>query len=229
MPRIRSFTLAWPLYGNANLLDHIPKWSACTPFFCGNRGTFSPPCGARRNPRPGWRIFWPSRTSTRPAKSPNGTFRPTHLPWVTAGQKPVFADPAGTLLALAAPDFDPRRTVFLPPEARPLVTVSNASPVKVSVRRFSAHTVRLESEASEPALVVIAQSFYHNWRAYVAGHPARLLRANHAFQALQVPAGRHQVTLAYADRMFYYGGLSRCFQPPLGRRSGFGDESDLRP
>ena len=27
------------------------------------------------------------------------------------------------------------------------------------------------------------------------------------FQALEVPAGRHEVTLVYADRMFYYGAL----------------------
>ena len=111
------------------------------------------------------------------------------------------------MLALAAPEFDPRRTVFLPPEARALVTVSNASPATVSVRQFSPHKVQLEVQAPEPALVVIAQSFYHNWQAYVDNQPARLWRANHAFQALQVPAGPHQVTLVYADRLFYYGGL----------------------
>ena len=35
----------------------------------------------------------------------------------------------------------------------------------------------------------------------------RLLRANQAFQALQVPAGPHHVTLVYEDRMFYCGTL----------------------
>ena len=140
-----------------------------------------------------------------PGKVTEWEFRPTHLPWVTAGQRPVFADAASTLKALAAPDFDPRRTVFLPLEARRLVMVSNSSPALISVREFTAHKVKLDTEASEPALVVIAQSFYHNWRAYVGGQPTPLFRANHAFQALQIPAGRQQITLLYEDRPFYCG------------------------
>jgi len=32
-----------------------------------------------------------------------------------------------------------------------------------------------------------------------------LYRANHAFQALEVPAGRHVVKLVYEDRMFEAG------------------------
>jgi uncharacterized membrane protein YfhO len=87
------------------------------------------------------------------------------------------------------------------------VTVSNASSAKVSVQQFSPHKVRLEVDAPEAALVVIAQSFYHNWRARVDDQPMPLLRANHAFQAVQVPAGQHQVTLVYQDRLFYYGAL----------------------
>jgi hypothetical protein len=35
--------------------------------------------------------------------------------------------------------------------------------------------------------------------------PARLLRANVAFQAVQMPAGKHQVHLEYHDRAFEIG------------------------
>jgi uncharacterized membrane protein YfhO len=67
--------------------------------------------------------------------------------------------------------------------------------------------VQLEVEAPEEALVVIAQTFYHDWRAYVDNRPVPLLRANQSFQALQVSPGRHQVTLRYEDRAFFYGAL----------------------
>jgi uncharacterized membrane protein YfhO len=87
------------------------------------------------------------------------------------------------------------------------VTVSNASSTKVSIQQFSPHKVRLEVDAPEAALVVIAQAFYHNWRARVDDQPVPLLRANHAFQAVQVPAGRHYVTLVYEDHLFYDGAL----------------------
>ena len=60
-------------------------------------------------------------------------------------------------------------------------------------------------EAAEPSLVVLAQTFYHRWAAYVDGQSTPLLRANYAFQAVQVPAGKHHVRLAYQDRAFYAG------------------------
>jgi hypothetical protein len=41
----------------------------------------------------------------------------------------------------------------------------------------------------------------------VDDQPVRLLRANHAFQALEGQAGRHQVTFVHTDRLFYFGAL----------------------
>jgi uncharacterized membrane protein YfhO len=71
--------------------------------------------------------------------------------------------------------------------------------------QFKAQRADIDVEAAEPSLVVVAQTYYHNWRAYVDGQPAPLLRANHAFQAIQVPTGRHHVRLAYEDRAFQFG------------------------
>jgi uncharacterized membrane protein YfhO len=54
-------------------------------------------------------------------------------------------------------------------------------------------------------MVVVAQAFYHPWRAYVDGARVPLWRANYAFQALEVPVGQHEVNLVYRDRNFHYG------------------------
>ena len=59
--------------------------------------------------------------------------------------------------------------------------------------------------APQPGMVVIAQSFHTRWRAMIDGIEAPVLRANHAFQAVVVPAGRHSVRLIYADRGFLIG------------------------
>jgi uncharacterized membrane protein YfhO len=53
--------------------------------------------------------------------------------------------------------------------------------------------------------VVVAQTFYHDWRASVDGQNVPLLRANHAFQAVEVPQGRHQIVLRYVDQAFELG------------------------
>ena len=67
----------------------------------------------------------------------------------------------------------------------------------------------MEVKAEEPALVVIAQSFYHSWRCQIDGQPTRIWRANHGFQAVQVPPGSHHISLAYHDNTLLAGaGLS---------------------
>ncbi len=131
--------------------------------------------------------------------------RPNFMPTVTAGQRPRFAGKTETLQALARDDFAPRQEVYLPATARREVITTNAAVARIISSDWAAQRVRFAVEAATPAMVVIAQSFYHNWRASVDGHPATLWRANHAFQALEVPAGRHEVTLVYQDRAFQLG------------------------
>ena len=131
--------------------------------------------------------------------------RSNFLPLVTAGQKPVFLDDADTMRALTKPDFDGRKTLFLPPEAKSQVTVTNETNVRVLNSRFDNQSVEAEIEAADPSLVAVSQTYYHNWRAYVDGKETTLLRANHAFQAVQVPAGQHHMRLVYEDRAFEIG------------------------
>jgi len=53
----------------------------------------------------------------------------------------------------------------------------------------------------------VAQAYYHCWRASVDGAPVPLWRANYAFQALEVPPGRHEVRIVYVDRAFQAGAV----------------------
>ena len=125
--------------------------------------------------------------------------RSTAMPLITAGQRPLFTPPTAALSALTNADFDARLVVYLPEAARGVVRATNAARASVRMRRFAANTIDFDVEATEPAWVVIAQSWYHPWRALVGDQPARVWRANHAFQALEVPAGASRVRLAYVD------------------------------
>ena len=127
------------------------------------------------------------------------------LPPMTAGQAPVFLDGPATLQALKKADFDPRRTVYLPPEVQEQIGATEDSSAKVEQARFEAQRIEAEVTSARPALVVVAQSYYPAWRAMVDGAQVPLWRANHAFQAFQVPAGTHRVELVYRDRAFTIG------------------------
>jgi len=142
---------------------------------------------------------------TAPGRMFDWTTRPTALPLVTIGQQPVFADDRATLEALARPNADLQREVFLPVEARGAISANEQSGARVLMSEFTNKKVSIHTETPAPSLVVVSQTYYPAWKASVDGQRTKLWRANYAFQALEVPAGRHQVQLCYEDRMFQVG------------------------
>jgi len=92
-------------------------------------------------------------------------------------------------------------------EAKSFVTISNQTSAKILNSKFGNQIVDVEVEAQEPSLVVVSQTYYHDWRVKIDGQSTPLLRANVAFQAVQVPAGRHQLHFFYQDRAFETGAV----------------------
>ena len=122
---------------------------------------------------------------------------------VTAGLRPEFLPDPEVLARLT--NFNPRAEVFLPPESRALVPVTNGCPATARVLGWTAHRVDVEVRADAPAMLVLAQTHYPCWQATVAGQPASIHRANHGFQAVVVPAGTSHVRLRVVDRALQFG------------------------
>lgn len=133
--------------------------------------------------------------------------RPTYQPIVTAGQEPVFADDETALNAIGRTNIDLRHVIYLPEAAKSVVTAKREPGAHITGKQFLANYDSFQVETPAPALVFLTQAFYHNWEALVDGQAVPLWRADYAFQALQVPAGKHVVTLRYQDRMFWIGTL----------------------
>ena len=60
-------------------------------------------------------------------------------------------------------------------------------------------------EAPAPGLVFLSEPFYAERRAFVDGEPVTPLRANLAFTAVPVQAGRHRLELRYVPESFHRG------------------------
>lgn len=60
-------------------------------------------------------------------------------------------------------------------------------------------------DAPAAGLVFLSEAPYVERKAFVDGEPAPLLKANVAFGAVRVPAGRHRVELRFVPVSFYYG------------------------
>ncbi|HEY5912948.1 MAG TPA: YfhO family protein [Verrucomicrobiae bacterium] len=149
--------------------------------------------------------FMGATKTTVPGKPLDWEDRPNAMPIVTAGQKPVFADEKASIAALLQTNVNFRRIVLLPAEARASISTTSQNPVRVLNSQFERHKVRLQVETPAPSMVVISQSHYPAWQAFIDGKPAKIWRANYAFQALEVPAGKHEVLMKYQDRSFRAG------------------------
>jgi len=104
---------------------------------------------------------------------------------------------------LAGASFDSRREVLLSegrPSSAPADFVASAR-----IRQMVADGVALDVEASAPGFLVLADAFDPGWRATVDGAPVAVARANVAFQAVPVPAGRHVVEMVYRPRAVFRG------------------------
>jgi Bacterial membrane protein YfhO len=110
---------------------------------------------------------------------------------------------SGGLGALLQPGFDPAREVVLPEGSRPLESPGVQGTATILEQR--ADRVRLDVASSEPAMVVLADTFDPGWKGLVDGAPVPVLPANVAFQGVAVPAGRHVVELRYRPRSLGIG------------------------
>ena len=196
-------------FADCNVLDHVPKvdgFFSLYPRECGELSSVL--YGSTNASFSHLADFMSVSQITAPGEFFKWKPRETFLPLVTVGQKPFYFDNNELLFAVFSTNFDARTMVCLPKESRPSVTVTNQTRARIISSHFANLTAEVDVDAAEASLLVISQTFYHGWRAYVDGNPSSLLRANYAFQALQVPAGRHQVHLAYRDHAFYAGAVA---------------------
>jgi uncharacterized membrane protein YfhO len=56
-----------------------------------------------------------------------------------------------------------------------------------------------------PAYLVVTETWFPGWRASVDGRETTVLRANHAFRAVWVPGGEHEVEFRFRPRGFREG------------------------
>ena len=112
------------------------------------------------------------------------------------GEEIVVDSRDGVLAAIKTEGFDPRRQVVL---ERPsgLALAGPASGQTVTISNHSPNRISLVSESDRPSVLVLSEVYYPGWQAIVDGQPNPILRANWAFRAVALEAGRHEIDLRF--------------------------------
>jgi hypothetical protein len=121
-----------------------------------------------------------------------------------AGGARVTEDPAGALAALSDPAFDSRLEAVVH-EDPGIPLEGGLVQGGADIVEWSPDRIRLAVRADRPALLVLADNYYPGWEATVNGEAQPVLRANHTFRAVAVPAGEHEVVFRFRPRSMIVG------------------------
>ncbi len=101
---------------------------------------------------------------------------------------------AEVLAAVRAPGFDPSKAAWFDDGDAPSFPAVRGS---ARITADGANSVAVETEADGPGWLVLLDGWFPGWEATVDGAPARVRRADYAFRAVRVPAGRAVVRFDY--------------------------------
>ncbi|KAF0178140.1 MAG: hypothetical protein FD161_2077 [Limisphaerales bacterium] len=203
-------------WGNLNLLDGLPKVNGASTLVTREWNDVEYFLYGTTNPAPANLMDFLGVThTTKPGELMQWERRETAMPLVSLPAAVVEeTSPSHGFKKTSEPDWNPRQLSFIAtpttPESyemkfdfsRPEAPFLTGA---VRVSRFSPMNIEVLAEANAAHGIVIAQNFYPSWRATVNGQTAPVLRANHTFQAIPIPAGKSTVRLDYVDWPFRIG------------------------
>jgi hypothetical protein len=122
-------------------------------------------------------------------------------------------DQAEALSTMREPGFDPATTVVVedPGSAGMDGMASDGASGKASLIEDRRNSVQLITESETGGILFLSDTYYPGWTATVDSIPARIFKADVAFRAVQVPAGRHVVRFVFAPcsfRLSFYAGAA---------------------
>lgn len=114
------------------------------------------------------------------------------------------ADGLTILNAIKNPDFDPRKLSYL--EKEPGVKIDAAdSTAKAQITSYDIHNITVEAEATGNNLLFVSEVFYPDWKVYIDGQPAEILKTNYTFRGVVVPKGKHKIEFKFEPATYYTG------------------------
>jgi len=116
----------------------------------------------------------------------------------------VTPDGEAALKRLAAADFDPSKSTVVEGSVQG-ATPSGQGLTPAAIRVYSPLRVVIDSESLQDGMLVLTDTWYPGWHAFVDGREAPILRANYVFRGVAVPAGKHTVEFVFFADSFKTG------------------------
>jgi hypothetical protein len=119
------------------------------------------------------------------------------------GKAIVEKESVKVLQRLSTAEFDPTREVILDSDA-PIRTSSHLKSQAI-IERYENDVVTIQTAGREDGILVLADSYYPGWKAFVDGKETKIFKANHFFRAVVAPKGNHRIEFRYEPWSFRLG------------------------
>lgn len=116
--------------------------------------------------------------------------------------------PDAVLARLHQPDFHERESVLLNDgQAMSAAVNVDWTRERVEISRYEPERVTLTVHAEQPGYLVMADSWYPGWNAYVDRQPEPIYRADFLFRAVRIEPGDHDVLFEFRPMIVYVGAV----------------------
>lgn len=134
----------------------------------------------------------------------------------------VTTDKRAGLQALFNQDFDPLKEVIVEEEINfRSQRLAASSQQKVNIIKDGENEIELEVETDVSGFLVLSDTYYPGWKAFVDGQPVKTYQANYAFRAIAVGEGKHLVKFVFEPTHWRLG-LAISGLALLGTLGGLG-------
>jgi len=116
----------------------------------------------------------------------------------------VATDPDDALARTLLPANHPGDIVTLEVEPGVGPVVPGARP-DARISSYRSQRVEIETSGDGASVLVLADTWYPGWRAWIDGREVPVLRANYTARAIGLPAGEHHVVFAFVPVPFWVG------------------------
>jgi|GEM_PF-1875675 len=132
---------------------------------------------------------------------PEATARFAPFPWVFDPSRELYLARDGEPSAVWPPPDIGEATAALAAGERLL-----REQPEIHLRQLSPEEWRVDFQSAAEGYLWFSEVYYPGWRCYLDdGRPLEVLRANHAFRAVRIPAGRHRLRMVYEPASYWWG------------------------
>lgn len=123
-------------------------------------------------------------------------------------QSKIFAKEDDLKKALQDYSFNPRDTVYLINEGEEFSSSLPFDEKDVKITDYSINEIAIEVNARSRGYLVLSDTYFQGWHAYVDGKETPILKADYVFRALPIDKGAHYVKFVYKPESFEKGKIA---------------------